>query len=99
MRWHPGREKSSSSYSTIRSGVRSPRQLYDAEELCSLARHSSTTTLLWLHTGSQLTRKRNLHPATCIVLIGGVRYTRVGRCEGAYHTMIGLVSVERSTAG
>jgi len=33
------------------------------------------------------------------VVIGGVRYTRVGRCEGAYHTMIGLVSVERSTAG
>ena len=30
------------------------------------------------------------------VVIGGVRYTRVGRCEGAYHTMIGSVSVERS---
>ena len=22
------------------------------------------------------------------VVIGGVRYTRVGRCEGAYHTMV-----------
>lgn len=30
------------------------------------------------------------------VLIGGVRYTRVGRCEGAYHTMVGSVAVERS---
>src|SRR5580658_1339319 len=30
------------------------------------------------------------------VVIGGVRYTRVGRCEGAYHTMGGSVSVERS---
>ncbi len=30
------------------------------------------------------------------VMIGGVRYTRVGRCEGAYHTMVGSVSVERS---
>ena len=30
------------------------------------------------------------------VVIGGVRYTRVGRCEGAYHTMVGSVSVERS---
>ena len=30
------------------------------------------------------------------VVIGGIRYTRVGRCEGAYHTMIGSVSVERS---
>jgi hypothetical protein len=30
------------------------------------------------------------------VVIGGVRYTRVGRCEGAYHTMIGSLSVERS---
>jgi hypothetical protein len=30
------------------------------------------------------------------VVIGGVRYTRVGRCEGAYHTLIGSVSVERS---
>ena len=30
------------------------------------------------------------------VVIGGVRYTRVGRCEGAYHTMAGSVSVERS---
>src|SRR5438876_5640034 len=30
------------------------------------------------------------------VVIGGIRYTRVGRCEGAYHTMVGSVSVERS---
>ena len=30
------------------------------------------------------------------VVIGGVRYTRVGRCEGAYHTLMGSVSVERS---
>ena len=30
------------------------------------------------------------------VMIGGLRYTRVGRCEGAYHTMVGSVSVERS---
>src|SRR6516164_7297416 len=30
------------------------------------------------------------------VVIGGVRYTRVGPCEGAYHTMMGSVSVERS---
>src|SRR5271157_4318810 len=30
------------------------------------------------------------------VVIGGARYTRGGRCEGAYHTMIGSVSVERS---
>jgi len=30
------------------------------------------------------------------VVIGGVRYTRVGRCEGSYHTMVGSVSVERS---
>jgi hypothetical protein len=30
------------------------------------------------------------------VAIGGVRYTRVGRREGAYHTMVGSVSVERS---
>src|SRR6516165_10617369 len=30
------------------------------------------------------------------VVIGGVRYTRVGRCEGAYHSLIGSVSVERS---
>jgi hypothetical protein len=30
------------------------------------------------------------------VIIGGVRYTRVGRCEAAYHTMVGSVSVERS---
>ena len=30
------------------------------------------------------------------VVIGGVRYTRVGRCEGAYHTLVGSVSVERS---
>src|ERR1019366_310195 len=30
------------------------------------------------------------------VIIGGVRYTRVGRCEAPYHTMVGSVSVERS---
>jgi len=30
------------------------------------------------------------------VLIGGERYTRVGRCEGQYHTMVGSVLVERS---
>src|SRR5438105_12158292 len=30
------------------------------------------------------------------VIIGGVRYTRVGRCEAPYHTMAGSVSVERS---
>jgi hypothetical protein len=30
------------------------------------------------------------------VMIGGIRYTRVGRCEGVYHTMAGSVSVERS---
>src|SRR5213594_3246838 len=30
------------------------------------------------------------------VIIGGVRYTRVGRCEEPYHTMVGSVSVERS---
>src|SRR6266496_6352654 len=30
------------------------------------------------------------------VMIGGVRYTRVGRCEAPYHTMAGSVSVERS---
>jgi len=30
------------------------------------------------------------------VIIGGERYTRVGRCEGRYHTMVGSVSVERS---
>src|SRR5213593_658812 len=30
------------------------------------------------------------------VVIGGKRYTRVGRCEGTYHTMAGSVSVERS---
>jgi hypothetical protein len=30
------------------------------------------------------------------VIIGGLRYTRVGRCEGSYHTMAGSVSVERS---
>lgn len=31
-----------------------------------------------------------------VVIIGGLRYTRVGRCEGSYHTMAGSVSVERS---
>ena len=30
------------------------------------------------------------------VMIGGVRYTQVGRCEAPYHTMVGSVSVERS---
>ena len=30
------------------------------------------------------------------VIIGGLRYNRVGRCEGSYHTMAGSVSVERS---
>ena len=30
------------------------------------------------------------------VIIGGIRYTRVGRCEASYHTMVGSVSVERS---
>ena len=30
------------------------------------------------------------------VMIGGMRYTRVGRCEAPYHTMVGSVSVERS---
>ena len=30
------------------------------------------------------------------VTIGGVRYTRVGRCEAPYHTMVGSVFVERS---
>lgn len=31
-----------------------------------------------------------------VVMIGGKRYTRVGRCEAPYHTMVGSVSVERS---
>jgi hypothetical protein len=26
------------------------------------------------------------------VIIGGVRYTKVGRCEGTYHTMVGSTS-------
>lgn len=30
------------------------------------------------------------------VIIGGIRYNRVGRCEAPYHTMAGSVSVERS---
>ena len=30
------------------------------------------------------------------VIIGGLRYTRVGRCEGPYHTLAGTLSVERS---
>lgn len=30
------------------------------------------------------------------VIIGGVRYTQVGRCPDEYHTMAGSVSVERS---
>lgn len=30
------------------------------------------------------------------VIIGGIRYNRVGRCEAPYHTMAGSVSIERS---
>ena len=30
------------------------------------------------------------------VVIGGVRYNRVGRCEAPYHTMAGCVPIERS---
>ena len=30
------------------------------------------------------------------VVIGGIRYNRMGRCEGQYHTLAGSVSVERS---
>lgn len=30
------------------------------------------------------------------VMIGGILYTKVGRCEGPYHTMVGSVMVERS---
>jgi len=30
------------------------------------------------------------------VVIGGALHTRVGRCEGAYHTMAGSIGVERS---
>lgn len=30
------------------------------------------------------------------VVIGGLRYNRVGRCESSYHTMTGSVSIERS---
>jgi hypothetical protein len=30
------------------------------------------------------------------IMIGGVRYNRVGRCEAPYHAMAGSVSVERS---
>src|SRR5918995_3382150 len=30
------------------------------------------------------------------VVIGGVRYNRVGRCEAPYHTLAGSVSIERS---
>lgn len=30
------------------------------------------------------------------VVIGGIRYTRVGRCEAPYHTLVGSVSIERS---
>lgn len=30
------------------------------------------------------------------VVIGGIRYNRVGRCEGSYHTLAGSVSIERS---
>jgi hypothetical protein len=31
-----------------------------------------------------------------VVVIGGVRYNRVGRCEAPYHTLAGSVSIERS---
>jgi hypothetical protein len=30
------------------------------------------------------------------VIIGGVRYTKVGRCPAPYHSMAGSVSVERA---
>ncbi|MGH2361997.1 MAG: ISKra4-like element ISMfu2 family transposase [bacterium] len=30
------------------------------------------------------------------VMIGGIRYNRVGRCEASYHTLAGSVSIERS---
>lgn len=30
------------------------------------------------------------------VVIGGIRYNRVGRCEASYHTRVGSVSIERS---
>ena len=30
------------------------------------------------------------------VIIGGLRYTKVGRCEAPYHTLAGSVSIERS---
>jgi hypothetical protein len=30
------------------------------------------------------------------VIIGGVQYVRMGRCEAPYHTLAGAVSVERS---
>ncbi|MCP4200699.1 MAG: ISKra4 family transposase, partial [bacterium] len=30
------------------------------------------------------------------VVIGGIRYNRVGRCAAPYHTMAGSVSIERS---
>ncbi len=30
------------------------------------------------------------------VVIGGLRYTKVGRCEAPYHTLAGSVSIERS---
>lgn len=30
------------------------------------------------------------------VVIGGLRYNRVGRCEASYHTLAGSVSIERS---
>lgn len=30
------------------------------------------------------------------VVIGGIRYNRVGRCEAPYHTLAGSVSIERS---
>ena len=31
-----------------------------------------------------------------VVVIGGIRYTKVGRCEAPYHTLAGSVSIERS---
>ena len=49
---------------------------------------------------TELTAHQAILPKLAIdvpaVVIGGVRYTRVGRCEGPYHTMAGSVSVERS---
>jgi len=39
---------------------------------------------------------QNLDIDVPAVIIGGERYTRVGRCDGKYHTMVGSVAVERS---